>query len=67
MKNLLDPAKKICVNRDFRELRRRTFPKQPKCVDMTGFCGSGGGENSPERAVIMAKSLQFEGVSLWSR
>ena len=64
MKSPYDPAIKSCAKGCFRAAHGRTASKRLKGVEPSGFSGIMSGGISPERAVIMAKSLPCEGVSL---
>jgi len=64
LKNRRKPYKNICAKRLFSIAPKRNGRRPSQSPDFRGFFFYGGGRISPERAVIMAKSRQYEGVSL---
>jgi len=65
MTGLLKPLKTICAKRLFSSSPKATWRKRVKTPDFRGFFLYPEKRFSPERAVILAKSQQFKGVSLW--
>jgi len=64
MKDLPKSQKNICAKRRFWFPPKRTAQKLLKPYGFRGFFFRRNDRFSPERAVIRAKSQQFEGVSL---
>ena len=66
-KNRRNTEKKMVLKGLFLSLSKGSYRSTLFILIKSGFISSKNCENSPERAVLLAKSHQFEGVLLWSQ